>query len=204
MWHKWGRRKDEEQKDGRSNRDRHGQHGRVRPRSGCERNFPSPPLPSPPPYLLEVSLERVLTWGNVFVLVCLAQQTKEAERRHFESVIKAFLSYKEHGSRIVSKHEASYSRLPPAHQKILSYLPAKFQAQQHCLQVGRKMQAQPRLLCAAASRFGCPSTAQPPPLLPNSVPPRWGSFDSGKEMCTLCLHRVYSVISCQSPFRQQP
>jgi hypothetical protein len=95
------------------------------------------------------------------VLVCVAQQTKEAERRHFESVIKAFLSYKEHGSRIVNKHEASYSRLPPAHQNILSYLPAKFQAQQHCLQVGRTSRPSHASLCVATSRFGCLWTAQP-------------------------------------------
>ena len=80
-------------------------------------------------------------------------QTREAERRHFESVVKSFLYYKEHGHRIVYKHETSYRRLPPAHQQILNYLPAKFEAQKHCLEVlGPSPAASHEALAANATR----------------------------------------------------
>ena len=53
----------------------------------------------------------------------------QAERVHFESIVQAFLYYRVHAYRVVSKGEASFSRLPRAHQKILSHIPAKFLSQ---------------------------------------------------------------------------
>lgn len=73
---------------------------------------------------------------QAFTFFKLLLQAKDAEMKHFESVIQAFLYYKEHGMHVVQKHETSFQRLPPTHQKILNYLPAKFDAQKHCLQVG--------------------------------------------------------------------
>jgi carnosine N-methyltransferase len=67
-----------------------------------------------------------------------SEDTRRAEREHFESVIRAFLYYEIHGLEIISKSELSYSRLPAAHQHVLAHLPAKFQAQKRCLDANQR------------------------------------------------------------------
>uniref|UniRef100_A0A7S4KCE0 carnosine N-methyltransferase n=1 Tax=Guillardia theta TaxID=55529 RepID=A0A7S4KCE0_GUITH len=69
--------------------------------------------------------------------VDVTDDTRRAECEHFESVVKAFLFYREHALNVVSKAEVSYARLPPAHQAILSHLPAKFSAQKQCIEVNQ-------------------------------------------------------------------
>ena len=80
---------------------------------------------------------------------------KVAEIRHFETVVKSFLYYEHHGNifllwsaeddsyisfppaaRFIEKGETSFARLPAKHQKLLHYLPQKFQAQKNFVKVG--------------------------------------------------------------------
>jgi len=68
----------------------------------------------------------------------VSEETRRAERDHFESVIRAFLYYREHGLAIIKKAEVSYSRLPQAHQNVLAHMPAKFEAQKRCVDVNQQ------------------------------------------------------------------
>lgn len=68
-----------------------------------------------------------------------SEDARQAERVHFESIVQAFLYYRVHAYRVVSKGEASFSRLPRAHQKILSHIPAKFLSQKQCIEANQKL-----------------------------------------------------------------